>query len=227
MPDAQHATLVIMCKRPLLHQGKQRLAATLGAEQALAIATGLLGCVVDDANHWPGPVVLSPSSAADKDWAADLLSRPASVIPQPEGNLGQRIQFIDQALRRSHTTRTIYIGSDAPCLTSDILAHAERALTHHDVVLSCALDGGVTLMANQRPWPILQSLPWSTSQFAQGLITLCAANDCSVKTIDTTFDVDEAPDLDLVLSCLATDPRQSRKALVNLIQDIKKGIVYA
>lgn len=227
MPDVQHATLVIMCKRPLLHQGKQRLAVTLGAERAFAIASRLLDCVVEDANHWPGPVVLSPSSAEDEAWAAERLSRPAPVIPQPEGNLGQRIQFIDQALRRSHTTRTIFIGSDAPCLTTDILIHAERALIHHDVVLSGALDGGVILMANRRSWPPLRGLAWSTSQFAQGLSALCAAHDYSVKSIDTSFDVDEAPDLDLVLSCLASDPRQSRKALVTLIQDIKKGIIYA
>ncbi|MFT5881325.1 MAG: glycosyltransferase A (GT-A) superfamily protein (DUF2064 family) [Moritella sp.] len=70
MTDAPHASLVIILKRPLLNQGKQRIAASLGAEQALAVAQHLLVSVIEDANNWPGTVILSPASAVDYHWAS-------------------------------------------------------------------------------------------------------------------------------------------------------------
>ena len=88
--------LVIMCKRPKLHQGKQRLAASIGAEAALEIAELLLSCALEDANSWPGDVVLAVAHEEDLVWAGNLIAD-ARVIYQGLGNLGQRLNVIDQS----------------------------------------------------------------------------------------------------------------------------------
>jgi glycosyltransferase A (GT-A) superfamily protein (DUF2064 family) len=221
MTDAPYASLVIILKRPLLNQGKQRLAASLGAEQALAVAQHLLGCVIEDANNWPGIVILSPASATDHHWASKLLSRPAIIIPQSEGNLGTRIQFIDQQLAALNIHQTLYIGSDAPCITLELLLQADAALQQADVVLSHALDGGVTLMANREPWPELRALPWSSAQFAVELTAICRAAGYTLQAVSASYDVDTEDDLNFAYVDLQNDRRPSRRALLTLIEDIQ------
>jgi glycosyltransferase A (GT-A) superfamily protein (DUF2064 family) len=41
-------TLVLLCKRPAPGHGKQRLAASLGAERACAVAWALLDCALEE-----------------------------------------------------------------------------------------------------------------------------------------------------------------------------------
>jgi glycosyltransferase A (GT-A) superfamily protein (DUF2064 family) len=221
MTDAPYASLVIILKRPLLNQGKQRIAESLGAEQALAVAQHLLACVIEDANNWPGTVILSPASAADHHWASKLLSRPAIIIPQSEGNLGTRIQFIDQQLAALNIHQTLYIGSDAPCITLDLLLQANAALQQADIVLSHALDGGVTLMANRQPWPELRALPWSSAQFAVELSAICRAASYTLQTVSASYDIDTEEDLNFAYVDLQNDQRPSRRALLTLIEDIQ------
>ena len=52
-------TLVLVCKRPALGIGKQRLAAKVGQELALQIAEALLACALEDVLAWPGSVVIA------------------------------------------------------------------------------------------------------------------------------------------------------------------------
>lgn len=229
MTDAPYASLVIILKRPLLNQGKQRIAASLGAERALAIAQHLLACVIEDANNWPGTVILAPASAADHHWAGTLLSRPALIIPQPEGNLGARIQFIDQQLAALNIHQTLYIGSDAPCITLGLLLQASTALQQADVVLSHARDGGVTLMANRLPWPELRDLPWSSALFATALTAICRAEDYTLQAVSPSYDIDNKEDLIFAYRDLQNDQRPSRRALLALIEkiQIKKEMQHA
>ena len=92
------AALVVFCRRPVPGVGKQRLARGLGREAAHAVATALLACTLEDLDDWAGPVVLSPADAADLDWARALLAARAGlhprscVVPQPEANLGERLE---------------------------------------------------------------------------------------------------------------------------------------
>jgi glycosyltransferase A (GT-A) superfamily protein (DUF2064 family) len=92
-------TLVIFYKRPLMYQGKKRLAASIGPESAFYIAKALLNCALENAYAWPGKVVLSISNKKDAVWASTLLTRSHSIIIQNRGNLGRRIDGIDKQLR--------------------------------------------------------------------------------------------------------------------------------
>jgi hypothetical protein len=217
-PDtANHdAVLVVFCRRPLPGHGKQRLAATLGREAAQALAGALLACTLEDLADWPGPIVLSPSDAHDADWAQALLGPRAQVLPQPPGNLGERLEAIDRALRRHGHARVLFIGTDAPALPAGLFAAAAAALARADVVLAPAADGGVTLMGARHPWPPLAALPWSTAALGEALESACRERGDSVARLATSRDVDEAADLDWACAALAGDPRPARRELCRL-----------
>ena len=221
-------TLVLVCKRPALHHGKQRIAATLGAETALTIAEALLDCALEDCQAWPGPVVIAPDTAAAADWAATLLPRPVDILPQGEGNLGDRLNHLDRRLRERGVEQCLFIGSDAPILDEALYLDAIAALAHADIVLSPADDGGVTLMANGRPWPELTTLPWSTEQLGDALADACRGEGQRICLLKTSYDIDNEADLAKLHQDILDDARPARQRLCGLIATlIEKTSRYA
>lgn len=216
-------TLVLVCKRPTPGIGKQRLAASLGIETTQQVAKALLACAVEDACDWPGPVVIAPASADDTEWAQALSAPiPSSVliVPQVAGNLGQRLNALDQTLRSQGMKQLVFIGSDSPGLDTTDYAASRTALQHTDVVLIPALDGGVVLMASRCTWPELSDLPWSSDQLGAALIDSCRVAGRSVKTLGQGYDVDEADDFVKLVTLLGQDPRSARRALLELTKCI-------
>jgi rSAM/selenodomain-associated transferase 1 len=207
------AVLVIFCRRPAPGIGKQRLAAEIGSARAAEISALLLDAALEDAARWPGPVVLSPSEHEDIGWAATLLDRPVRVIPQPAGNLGERLQTVDRLVRDGCPAAVVFIGSDAPVLSEQDYETARNALLHHDVVLAPALDGGVTLMAARHTWPALTDLPWSSDQLHTALSERCTTQGLRVTRLASSYDVDVATDLQRLCKDLCTDQRPARRVL--------------
>jgi len=213
--------LVVFCKRPALFQGKQRLAKTIGAEQALIFSQAFLNCALEDARAWTGsgPVVLSVASPDDRAWAGGLLDQNIMTLVQPDGNLGHRLQATDQALRRLGHEKIIFLGTDVPMLKPHHFEAAARALLTRDVMLSPASDGGVTLMGARMPWPDLTGLPWSTDKLGQSLEKQCRDKGLSVETIAPSYDIDVEEDLGKLRYDLAGDPRPARQYLYHKISE--------
>jgi glycosyltransferase A (GT-A) superfamily protein (DUF2064 family) len=216
------STLVVFCRRPLFGCGKRRIAADLGDAITLEFARHLLATTLEDAVDWPGRVVLAPANAADADWAAGLLAGPGLVIPQPEGNLGHRINAVDQAARNAGHIHLIYIGSDAPVLDAAYFAQAREALAANDVVLGPADDGGVTLMAASSAWPDLANLPWSTTDLAESLERTCAQHGLTIYRLEKRYDIDLAIDLPRLYDDLGDDSRPARQKLRRWLTTIRQ-----
>ncbi len=216
------AALVLVCKRPGLGIGKQRLAASLGREAANRIAEALLACALEDAQVWPGPVVIAPAHSEDHTWAGTLLPQTPEVRihPQTTGNLGYRLNMLDRELRGSGLEQLVYIGSDAPVLAAADYAAVNDALAKHDSVLKPAADGGVVLMASRRRWPPLSALPWSTSRLGAALADCCRSAGQSVSMLTHGFDVDEEDDFIRLITALDGDSRPARRALRTLAGEI-------
>lgn len=221
-------TLVIFCKRPMLNQGKARLAATIGADSALLIAKQLLNCALEDANEWPGHIVLTVSNKEDAEWAETLLTRHFDVLAQNSGNLGQRINDIDLTLRSAGHHSLVFIGTDAPMLDGDHYHQTIRALREHDYVFSRAQDGGVGIMANALPWPNISTLSWSTSTLGKELADCCLQysdkytdkTNSKITYVKSSYDIDEEVDLTQLYADLRQDKRPARVALRNIIEDL-------
>ncbi len=207
------STLVIFCRRPAPGIGKQRIAADLGTRAAEALANRLLATVLEDAEAWPGPVVLSPACVEDRAWAETLLGRSCRVIAQPEGNLGNRINSVDRAIRSRDDEVLLFIGSDAPVLDQDYFARARSLSGTADVVLGPADDGGVTLMGSRTAWPDLSGLPWSTAGLAGTLERMCVESGHTVKRLPRMYDIDLASDLPRLHADLEADARPARQQL--------------
>lgn len=206
-------TLVLLCKRPAPGHGKQRLAASLGAERACAVAWALLDCALEDLAQWRGPQVLAPDRAEAGDWA-QRLPPAAQCLQQPPGNLGERLNALDRRLRAAGHRQLIFIGSDAPALGEPHYRAVCAALRSHDAVLLAARDGGVVLLAARRPWPELAALPWSTPRLGAALAAACRAAGYSVGICGESFDIDRAADLACARRELAADPRPARRRLL-------------
>lgn len=209
------AALVLLCKRPAPGVGKQRLAAALGEQAAYTIAQALLDCAVEDLHGWPGPVVIAPAASEDRDWAAQLLPA-AQVLPQSAGNLGERLNALDRALRAQGYRQLLYAGSDTPELQPADYAAVRGALQRGDVALTPAADGGVVLMGARRPWPELRGLPWSTLRLGDELARHCRSAGLGVRWLAPSYDVDELADVQRLAATLAGDARPARQALCAL-----------
>jgi glycosyltransferase A (GT-A) superfamily protein (DUF2064 family) len=168
---------------------------------------------LEDAREWQGPVVLAPANAGDVDWATGLLPSPCEIVPQPDGNLGNRINTVDRRIRLAGHTHIIYIGSDAPVLDASYYTRAVTALRAHDVVLGPADYGGVTLMGARQAWPDLGSLPWSSSKLGASLELTCMNAGLTVFNLDSRYDIDFAADLSRLFDDLGTDLRPARRKL--------------
>ncbi len=212
--------LVIFCKRPFPGQGKQRLAREIGIEYAFKTACLLLDCALEDALHWGGDVVLSPSDPTDKEWAQGLLSHDTRVVPQPDKNLGERLNFIDDFLRDKGYEQLVFIGTDAPCLTPQRYQQVLQKLAGFDFVLPMSDDGGVTMMAGREPWPDLARLPWSSAQLGRSLEACCESRGYSVSILDGGYDVDVKKDVQRLLSDLKHETRPARKKLLEWLRQI-------
>jgi len=207
------ATLVVICRRPTPGCGKQRIAASIGPELTHALAGHLLQTTLEDAASWPGPVVIAPAEQTDHDWAAALMTGEHRVSAQADGNLGERLNAVDRAVRSTNTEHLIYIGSDAPLLDTAYFEQARAALQSHDVVLGAAEDGGVVLMGARCPWPELASLPWSSNDLGEWLELLCVQRGLTVQYLPARYDIDFAHDLPRLHADLHTDTRPARCAL--------------
>jgi len=209
-------TLVLVCKRPALGHGKQRLAASLGTQQACSIAERLLDCALEDLAHWPGATVIAPDQPQHHEWACALAPQ-ARCLAQTPGNLGERLNALDRTLRAAGQRSLVFIGSDAPALREGDYQQVRDALDEVDTVLLAARDGGVVLMASNRPWPDLAALPWSSAGLGQALAEACRDAGHSLRVCGESFDIDEPADLKHALRELADDPRPARRRLLHTL----------
>jgi len=210
---ANTATLVLFCRRPKPGSGKRRLARELGDSAALLISELLMATTLEDAASWPGHRIISPADPGDEGWARSLPLDFDAVVLQPNGNLGDRLAGVDQALRAEGHTHLLYIGSDAPVLGPVDYAAARAGLAVHDVVLGPALDGGVTCLGSRKPWPTLTHLPWSSERLHLALQSACREAGMSVCNLEPRYDIDLPADLDRLCADLATDWRPARRVL--------------
>ncbi|REL34642.1 TIGR04282 family arsenosugar biosynthesis glycosyltransferase [Thalassotalea euphylliae] len=217
-------SLVIMCKRPKLHQGKQRLAQTIGADAAFDIAQLLLACAIEDAQAWSGNVVLAVAHQEDLAWGQALIRQAkepqAQVIYQGGGNLGQRLNHIDKHLRSQGHQKLVFIGTDAPMLRQAHYVGLADMLAKDDIVLNMAADGGVVIMSNAQPWPDLTNLPWSSSYLGASLAACCHSWGLSVGYHTPGYDIDEKCDLITLYRDLAGEQRPARQKLLQYIATI-------
>jgi hypothetical protein len=188
-------TLLLLVKAPELGRVKTRLAASIGADAALAVHRRLgarqLAAVPAE---WTCEVWFDPPEA-EAEMRAWLGARP-SYRAQPAGHLGLRL---GEAFASAHARRPdaplIAVGGDCPTLDRATLVAAAEALAGHEVVLGPAFDGGYYLIGLRRPRPhVFAMIPWSTSQVLAVTLKRIAALRLSHKLLPAKGDLDVLAD---------------------------------
>ena len=180
--------VVLFARYPEAGKAKTRLIPALGAAGAAAlhrILTERTVSAVQDAGlaleirSTGGPV------AAFAAWLGAI-----RIVDQGDGGLGERLT------RAGPPYPTLFIGSDAPDVTPELLRNAADALGHADAVIGPAEDGGYWLIGLARAVPrVFERIDWSTDAvFAQTMARLSDAGIDPVR-LPELADCDRPEDL--------------------------------
>lgn len=179
--------LFIMAKAPVAGNTKTRLAADIGATEAVRFYRAMSFAITSRLGRdprWETVVAVTPDASLWSPCWSDHLAR----APQGNGNLGVRMQRL---LEMAPGRRTIVVGTDIPGITTAHIAHAFRALGEKPAILGPAPDGGYWLVGARgtpRVLDFFAGVRWSsTTAFADTVKNLGTDN---VAWADELEDVD-------------------------------------
>ena len=118
------------------------------------------------------------------------------LVPQAEGDLGQRMSAAFAETFARGARRVCIIGTDVPWVDRAIVEDALQSLDDHDLVLGPAHDGGYYLLATARARPELFSgIAWSTPSVLATTAERAGSLGLSVRLLSVLPDIDTAADL--------------------------------
>lgn len=188
-----------MARYPTLGRVKTRLAREIGKAGALRVYRRLL-------DHHLGEF---RRADFEVEWRFTPARAPFAKLarnarPQPEGNLGERMQQIfAESFSRSYR-RVVMIGTDAPEMSRATVSNAFALLRRHDAVFQPTKDGGYALIGLRRMLDVFCGIDWSTERVMTQ--TRARLRGKRVAELPVTFDVDTAADL------LLDNVRQHRRS---------------
>ena len=206
----KRAGVAVFVKTPGLSPLKTRLAASVGAEAALALYRGCIDCVVECVEAAAAQASLQPYWAvAEAQGAAHWMHWP--VLVQAEGDLGVRMAGIHQQLRQRHAG-ALLLGADAPALAPDTLVAASAALRETPSrVIAPAHDGGFVLYGSTadhagEDW---SGVPYGAPDTALRFLAAVGAG-LPLTTLAPQQDLDTLDDLQALLRLPPNGPAQRR-----------------
>jgi rSAM/selenodomain-associated transferase 1 len=128
--------------------------------------------------------------------------------PQPEGNLGVKMEAGFARAFAKKAERVVVIGSDCIDITAPLIREAFDSLAFADAILGPATDGGYWLLGLSRVLPeVFKDIPWSSDRtFSATLAALNAAGrnvhllpelaDRNVHLLPELADIDRPEDLE-------------------------------
>jgi rSAM/selenodomain-associated transferase 1 len=196
MVDAPSAPVVAILTRAPSSGGKSRLFASLGRRPDPALLSALLLDTVDGAAA-PGVrrvIAVTPPEACGevRGLVADV-----DVLPQPEGDLGDRMRGVMAALFDAGAPAVAMIGSDLPHLAPAVIAEA-LALAASDrnaLVLGPADDGGYYLIAASRLPAVFSDIEWGSARVLEQTEQAATRDGLHVRRLAPMSDVDTVDDL--------------------------------
>jgi uncharacterized protein len=150
--------LVIFTRFPEPGRAKTRLIPLLGAERAAALHRLLTERTVAAARASELEVEVRITGAPTGAFA-DWLGSDIRLVDQGEGDLGDRLR------RAARPAPVLFVGSDLPDLSAELLVDAARQLKGERVVLGPAEDGGYWAIGMGEALDFLfHSMPWGTDR---------------------------------------------------------------
>lgn len=166
---AMNPRVVLFTRYPEPGKAKTRLIPAIGPDRAARLHRVLTERTVLAVQSSGLPLEVRITGAPLTDFEKWL--GVGSIVDQGIGDLGERLA------RAGPPYPTLFIGSDAPDVTPDLLRNAVDALDHADAVIGPAEDGGYWLLGLARAVDgVFDGIDWSTEMvFAQTMARLTAA----------------------------------------------------
>ncbi|MCP2729566.1 TIGR04282 family arsenosugar biosynthesis glycosyltransferase [Limnofasciculus baicalensis] len=116
---------------------------------------------------------------------------------QGEGDLGRRMMSAFDISFAAGMSGAIIIGTDCLDLNAKLMDEAFQLLSHNDLVLGPAADGGYYLIGLRRLIPeLFVGIDWGTSQVRQQTIEIAQTLNLAIAYLPILNDIDRPEDLD-------------------------------
>lgn len=183
--------VLVFQKNEVLGRVKTRLASGMGDLLALEIYRHLIQStysVLED--------VSVPVWTYFSDFIPETVNPPIAKSFVQEGqDLGERMANAFARSFESGMEKVVLIGTDCPTLQSQHLNQAFEALTHSDLVLGPATDGGYYLIGMKRKADYLfEGISWSTSEVLSQTLAVATAYGLHFTLLDELSDIDTQED---------------------------------
>jgi rSAM/selenodomain-associated transferase 1 len=185
--------LAILLKAPRLGTVKTRLAAEIGARQALRLYRVMANRTLAEVRDagLAATVWFTPSDAAAEMRA--WLGEGWDIRPQASGDLGMRLAAAAHAAPEGRGW--LAIGADCPRLEATLLRQAATIIMREEIVLGPSEDGGYYLVGGPTPLPdLFTGMPWSTSRVLDETRARLRRAGATWHELVTLRDVDTAED---------------------------------
>ncbi len=189
----QKDILIILARSPVYGKVKTRLAAAIGAAEALEVYRQLLHHTLEVAGNVPSDKIVfySDESVPDEATAPGF-----ARATQYGADLGARMENAFTHVFGQGYEKAVMIGTDCPAMGERTLAAAFEALHQHDVVIGPAYDGGYYLLGmKQVHHRLFHNIPWSTPAVFEETVTICRRDGLRYLLLPTLHDVDKKKDL--------------------------------
>ncbi len=211
-PRIKPRHLIVFARFPEPGATKTRLIPALGAKEAANLSLEMTRHTLDWVNRFgkdPGASVEVRFAGGSARLMARLFGVGTTYIDQGAGDLGDRLIRATSAAFTSGAERVVVVGTDCPALNEQRARAAFEKLTHRDLVIGPAHDGGYYLIGLQKPLPALfESVTWGTGSVLAQTVALADRLGLSYALAETLHDIDRPEDIEhwhLVRDALGAD----------------------
>ena len=187
--------LVVFARAPRLGAVKRRLAADIGAVEALAFYRASLARLlrrVGRDRRWRTWLAVTPDASAEVGRWPDAERLGIALLAQGGGDIGDRM---GRAFTSLPPGAVVIVGSDVPAVDAGHIGAAFEALRGHDVAFGPACDGGYWLVGARggarRPG-LFDNVRWSSEHALADTLANLPAHARQAR-LETLEDVDDGP----------------------------------
>ncbi|TWU25319.1 N-glycosyltransferase [Novipirellula galeiformis] len=219
--SAKPHRVIVFSRYPTPGVTKTRMIPALGAERAARLQHSLTSLTLGVASDYRAdrPCDLEVRFVGgDPTLMREAFGTEKRYLLQRGVSLGERLVDAFAVAFNEGATRVVVIGSDCPEISSTILDEAINALSHADVVLGPAIDGGYYLIGLNTNQPqLFQGIDWGSGSVLRDTIAKAKHSQCKVHRLQTLSDVDYPEDL---VTC-----RRNPEAFGNVLPLTRDGVL--
>ena len=217
---------VLFAKEPVPGAVKTRLQSLMSAADAARLYEAMLLDCATALYATSAETKVIAFAPVDAEDALRTLLAPIGVfeyVPQPDGDLGQRMEGLMQWAFARGAERVVIVGSDSPSLPAAYIDEGLALLREKEVVLGPSTDGGYYLVGRRNGESrIFRDVAWSTGMVLRQ--TLERLGEQSLGVLPPWYDVDtpaEAGFLKVHLEALARAGSTQGRHSLAILRDLE------